>query len=74
MNKIARTNNTTARGYHRDESGILRIIDLPFIDGQVTDYMGIPYDLSGEVVELMGWPDTKAIEISPRLLVGIQNK
>lgn len=72
--KIAMVDDGVARGYRRDESGMLEIVELPVIDGQVTDSYCQPCELNEEnVVELMGWPDSRAIEVMPNLLVGVKN-
>jgi hypothetical protein len=70
---IAKTDEGTARAYRRQECGSLEVIELPIVDGQVTDSMGLPYDTeAGEIVDLAGWPDSKAVEVAPGLLVGIR--
>jgi hypothetical protein len=63
----------TARGYSFDEQGLVTLVDLPVIDGQVTDSHGEPYDLDGRMVDLMGWPDSKAVMITGNLAVGVKN-
>ena len=60
-----------ARGYRRTESGSLEIVGIPVIDDVVVDGDGDPVDLGGCTIELSGWPDTRAIEIDPHLMVGI---
>ncbi len=59
-----------ARAYAVSDSGALSIVWVTVIDGQpVYGRFGEGvYDLSGPVVDLMGWPDTKAVDCGHTLI------
>jgi hypothetical protein len=63
--------NGNGRGYRVDESGILSIVTVPVYDGVAIDNYGDPLDMTGEVVELIGWPDSHAVAISDNYMVAL---
>ena len=82
MNKIAKgeekmrlkmNENNTCRGYYQDEQGLLEIVDIAVIDEKPVNYLGIPYDMDNkEVIDLFGWPDTRALKVESNLLIPIR--
>lgn len=70
--KLVLDEHGNARGYVVSESGTLTITPVCVIDGQPVPMMSDePYDMSGPVVDLMGWPDTKAVDVGHNLLIAV---
>jgi hypothetical protein len=72
--KLAKSDKTTARGYRKTESGTIEIVDIPIDDDTVVDRYGSPYNLDGEIIDLLGWPDSKAVQVAPFLYIGLVDK
>jgi hypothetical protein len=72
--KLAKIDKTTARGYRKTESGTIEIVDIPIDDDTVVDRYGSPYNLDGEIIDLLGWPDSKAVQVAPFLYIGLVDK
>ena len=70
--KLVMIHKGACRAYSRSESGTLSIIHVGVVNGKPVDYLGTPYDTNNPVVPLIGWPDTKAIEATPNLLIAIR--
>ena len=71
--KLKMSGEDTCRGYYQDEQGLLEIVDLAVIDEKPVDYLGTPYNMDNkEVVDLIGWPDTRALKVESNLLIPIR--
>ncbi len=67
--------NSWCRGYRCSPEGIITVIDLCAIKGIPVDSCGEPYVQEGmSVVDLVGWPDAQAVQVSDTLLIGISGK
>ena len=62
------------RAYVAGDGGALEIREAAFVDGRPVYYNGQPIPLTGEIVELKGWPDARAIRVTDRLLIGLENE
>ncbi len=49
--------NAEIRAYHRNDAGLLEIVTLLRLDGELCDSHGYPLTRTDETAELLGWPD-----------------
>ena len=73
MMKLKMNGKNTCRGYYQNQQGLLEIVDIDVIDDKPIDYSGAPYNMDNkEVVDLIGWPDTRALKVESNLLIPIR--
>jgi len=73
MMKLKMSGEDTCRGYYQNEQGLLEIVDINVVDQKPVDYSGAPYNMDNkEVVDLIGWPDTRALKVESNLLIPIR--
>ena len=71
--KLKMSGEDTCRGYYQNEQGLLEIVDINVVDQKPVDYSGAPYNMDNkEVVDLIGWPDTRALKVESNLLIPIR--
>lgn len=67
--------NSWCRGYRCNAQGLITVVDLCAIKGIPVNSVGEPYVQEGmPVVDLVGWPDAQAVQVSDTLLIGLSGK
>ncbi len=70
--KASKSDKNTVRGYSIGSDGMMEIIDVATDGERPLDVFGHPIELDGEIIELMGWPDKKAVMVAPFFAIGIE--